>query len=117
MTEATPIDAVMRALADPTRRAVFERVAGSEEISVVAQRLPVITLEDLLITKLMALDEHRLDYGSLLPIARALREQIDWAAVHTATASSPFSQAFFTLLRGLEVIDADEVTGAPAPHG
>jgi DNA-binding transcriptional ArsR family regulator len=25
----------MRALADPTRRAVFERVAGSEEISVV----------------------------------------------------------------------------------
>ena len=35
MTEATPIDAVMRALADPTRRAVFERVAGSKEISVV----------------------------------------------------------------------------------
>jgi DNA-binding transcriptional ArsR family regulator len=35
MTEVTPIDAVMRALADPTRRAVFERVAGSEEISVV----------------------------------------------------------------------------------
>jgi DNA-binding transcriptional ArsR family regulator len=34
MTEATPIDAVMRALADPTRRAVFERVAGSAEISV-----------------------------------------------------------------------------------
>ena len=35
MTEATAIDAVMRALADPTRRAVFERVAGCEEISVV----------------------------------------------------------------------------------
>ncbi|ANY77598.1 transcriptional regulator [Microvirga ossetica] len=34
MTEATPIDAVMRALADPTRRAVFERVAGAAEISV-----------------------------------------------------------------------------------
>ena len=34
MTEATPINAVMRALADPTRRAVFERVAGSAEISV-----------------------------------------------------------------------------------
>ena len=35
MTEAVAIDAVMRALADPTRRAVFERVARSEEISVV----------------------------------------------------------------------------------
>jgi DNA-binding transcriptional ArsR family regulator len=35
MTEAVPIDAVMRALADPTRRAVFERVAKSDEITVV----------------------------------------------------------------------------------
>ncbi len=35
MAEAAHITAVMRALADPTRRAVFERVAGSEEISVV----------------------------------------------------------------------------------
>ena len=36
MAETAPIDAVMRALADPTRRALFERVAGSDEITVVA---------------------------------------------------------------------------------
>src|SRR5215469_10585217 len=36
MTEAaTPVEAVMRALADPTRRAVFERVVLSDEINVV----------------------------------------------------------------------------------
>ena len=35
MTEAAAISAVMRALADPTRRAVFERVVGSDEITVV----------------------------------------------------------------------------------
>ena len=35
MPEAAPVDAVMRALADPTRRAVFERVARSNEITVV----------------------------------------------------------------------------------
>ena len=34
MNEAADITAVMRALADPTRRAVFERVVGSEEITV-----------------------------------------------------------------------------------
>jgi len=39
MTQATttnpaPIDAVMRALADPTRRAVFERIASTDEITV-----------------------------------------------------------------------------------
>src|SRR3954447_21769236 len=35
MTETEPITAVMRALADPTRRAVFERIVNSDEISVV----------------------------------------------------------------------------------
>lgn len=34
MIQAVNIDAVMRALADPTRRAVFERIARSEEINV-----------------------------------------------------------------------------------
>src|SRR4030081_3954752 len=34
MAEAAPINAVMRALADPTRRALFERVVNSDEITV-----------------------------------------------------------------------------------
>jgi DNA-binding transcriptional ArsR family regulator len=34
MTQAVTLDAVMRTLADPTRRAVFERVVGSVEITV-----------------------------------------------------------------------------------
>jgi DNA-binding transcriptional ArsR family regulator len=35
MNSAAPLDAVMRTLADPTRRAVFERIIRSREISVV----------------------------------------------------------------------------------
>lgn len=35
MIEAETITAVMRALADPTRRAIFERIVDSEEITVV----------------------------------------------------------------------------------
>ena len=34
MTQTTTVDAVMRTLADPTRRAVFERIVTSEEITV-----------------------------------------------------------------------------------
>src|SRR5678815_4576358 len=34
MFETAPINAVMRTLADPTRRAVFERIVLSKEISV-----------------------------------------------------------------------------------
>ena len=35
MTRAAALDAVMRTLADPTRRTVFERIVKSDEISVV----------------------------------------------------------------------------------
>jgi DNA-binding transcriptional ArsR family regulator len=35
MMQIAPIDTVMRTLADPTRRAVFERVVRSDEITVV----------------------------------------------------------------------------------
>jgi DNA-binding transcriptional ArsR family regulator len=35
MTQTATVDAVMRTLADPTRRAVFERIVGSDEITVV----------------------------------------------------------------------------------
>lgn len=34
MLEFTTVDTVMRALADPTRRAVYERVAAEDEVSV-----------------------------------------------------------------------------------
>jgi DNA-binding transcriptional ArsR family regulator len=34
MTQVATVDAVMRTLADPTRRAVFERIVNSEEITV-----------------------------------------------------------------------------------
>jgi len=35
MMQTAAINAVMRTLADPTRRAVFERIVGSDEITVV----------------------------------------------------------------------------------
>jgi len=34
MTQMTTVDAVMRTLADPTRRAVFERIVKADEITV-----------------------------------------------------------------------------------
>ncbi len=36
MMQTNPVDAVMRTLADPTRRALFERVVNATEISVAA---------------------------------------------------------------------------------
>jgi predicted nucleotidyltransferase len=78
--------------------------ARGEELSVLGMEIRVMALEDVMATKLMALTEHSLRYEGLLQIARALREQIDWPAVRSRTASSPFARAFFTLLEGLEIL-------------
>ena len=80
-----------------------EVIARGDELSVMAMHMRVMDLDDLLITKLMALDEHSADYGDLILITRSLREQIDWAKLHERTSSSPFAAAFFVLAEGLEI--------------
>lgn len=80
-----------------------EILGRAEPIPVLAIETPVMALEDVLVTKLMALEEHNLDYTSLLGIARACREQIDWARLRRRTNDSPYAQAFFTLVHGLEI--------------
>ena len=40
-----------------------------------------MALEDVIATKVLSLTEHSVDYATLLVMARALREQIDWGAV------------------------------------
>ena len=64
----------------------------------------VASLEDIVVTKLMALDEQELDYAPVLEIARAVREQIDWEHVRTRTSDSPYAKAFFTLIEELGLI-------------
>jgi hypothetical protein len=81
-------------------------IARGEEMPVLSMQMRVMALEDVMITKLMAISEHHLRYDGLLAIARALREQIDWAHVRSATASSPFARAFFVLLEGLGILPA-----------
>jgi hypothetical protein len=78
----------------------------AEEIEVRAMRLPVATLEDVLVTKLLALSEQELDYTSVLEVARSLREQIDWNDVRARTDGSPYAAAFFTLVEGLGIAAA-----------
>jgi hypothetical protein len=80
-----------------------EVFARADTLSVMAVATPVMALEDLLATKLHALDEHSLDYSSLLGIARAVREQIDWPELRERAGDSPYGQAFFTLVEGLGV--------------
>ncbi len=81
-----------------------EVIERGEEREVAAMTMRVVLPEDLLVTKLMAMTEHTINYRSCLEIARALREQIDWEDVRRRTASSPFGRAFFVIAEGLGVV-------------
>jgi hypothetical protein len=52
------------------------------------------------------LNEQEPDFGSVLELARALREQVDWDDVRVRTEASPFARAFFTLVEGLGVVES-----------
>jgi predicted nucleotidyltransferase len=95
------IDLIFDPQGGPVNDGVFER---AEELEVQAVRMQVMTLEDVMVTKLLALREHEVDYDSVLEVARSLREQIDWDDVRERTSDSPYARAFFFLAQELEVL-------------
>lgn len=82
-----------------------EVIARGELRDIVAMRVRVMSVDDVLVSKLLSLGEHSLDMSSSLQIARALRERIDWAAVRARTADSPYARAFLGLAEDLGVAD------------
>jgi predicted nucleotidyltransferase len=95
------IDLIFDPQDGPVDDALFER---AEDLEVYATRLKVSALEDVLVQKLLALNEQQPDYSSVLELARSLREQVDWDVVRERTEASPFAKAFFTLLDELEIV-------------
>jgi hypothetical protein len=87
-------------------------IARGEEREVMAIGIRLMALEDVLTSKLMALDEHSADYSQLLLMTRTLREQIDWHALRSRTRESAFAKAFFTLAEELQIAPAAD-DGAP----
>ena len=83
-----------------------EMIERAEVLELQAMPMPVARLEDVMVTKLMAITEQEPDFGGVLEIARSLREQIDWDEVRARTAASPFAKAFFTLAEELEIVQA-----------
>jgi hypothetical protein len=89
-------------------RDVGEVLNRSELLPVAALDLPVVHIDDVMVMKLHAFDEHACDFAGILAIVRAVREQIDWDDVRARTETSPFARAFFTLVEGLGIIGDGE---------
>jgi hypothetical protein len=103
------VDLIFAPKGMPADDALMQR---GEVMSVLGMEMRVMALEDVLVTKLMALTEHSLRYESLLAISRALRERVDWEEVRARTSESPFARAVFVMLEGLGVLpEAKPSTG------
>jgi hypothetical protein len=89
-------------------------IARGEEREVMAIAIRLMALEDVLTSKLMALDEHSADFSQLLLMTRTLREQIDWQGLRDRTRESAFAKAFFTLAEELDIAPPADATAPQA---
>lgn len=85
-----------------------EHFARATELEVSAQSTLVASIDDVLVTKLLAINEQEPDFRAVLEISRAVREQVNWASVARRTSDSPFARAFFELAEGLAIVDLDQ---------
>jgi hypothetical protein len=87
-----------------------EVIGRGEQLHVLGITIPVMSIEDVLATKLLALHEHELDFTGLIRIARAVREQIDWRYLRERTKDSPYAAGFFVMCEELGI--ASEAHGS-----
>ncbi len=95
------VDVLWRTCGRPVETDLIDR---ADVLPVLSVQMPVLTATDVVVTKLMALDEHYCDFGRMLPVARALREQVDWAVVEREVAGNDFAVVFLQLLGRLGVV-------------
>jgi Nucleotidyl transferase of unknown function (DUF2204) len=103
------VDIIFRPVGEAVGDDFFER---AEELEVSAVPMQVMSVDDVMVTKLKALDEHELDYERPLEFARSLREQINWESVRRQTARSPYAKAFFTMVEELGIVPPAEAEHA-----
>lgn len=98
-------DVTVDVIFHPSGLEITDEVLGrADELQVEAVTMPVLPLEDVLVTQLLSLSERYLHYRGLVAAARAVREQVDWEDVRRRTRHSPFARGFFTIVEGLDVV-------------
>src|SRR3954466_7986565 len=109
--EGRMVDLIYRPVESPVTDATL-RETGMRPVEAI--NMPVVPATQLMVHKLLSYTQHYCDFATGLPVARSLREQIDWERVRRETATSPYAEAFLVLLDRLDVVplaDRTELTG------
>jgi hypothetical protein len=104
LTKARDGDVTLDLIFRPSGVEVTEVLARADERQVHAVTMPVLTVDDVLVTQLLSMTEHHMIYEGLIETARAVREQVDWDAVRRRTRDSAFAKAFFVLVEELGLV-------------
>jgi hypothetical protein len=108
--EGRMVDLIYRPIESPVTDATLEDTVMRP---VEAIHMPVLSATQLMIHKLLSFTQHYCDFARGLPVARSLREQIDWDRVRAETAHSPYAEAFLMLLDRLDLVPSQEGESTP----
>ena len=78
-------------------------IAAAEVLDVLAIRMRVLSPTRVITEKLNALNEHHCDFAALLPVVRAVREQVNWDRLRADTSQNDFAVAFLVLTDRLSI--------------
>ncbi|MCS0602662.1 nucleotidyltransferase family protein [Streptomyces sp. LP11] len=99
------VDIIFALAHEPVTKDMLDR---AHTLPVDSVLMPVLSPTDLIRSLISAFSEHYCDFGSVLPVARAVREKVDWDAVRAGCGDQPMPAAFLFLLERLNVIDPQE---------
>ncbi|MFF4173334.1 nucleotidyltransferase family protein [Streptomyces sp. NPDC001744] len=105
------IDLIFALAGRPVTTELLER---AQTLPVDSVHMPVLAPTDLMVSRLLAFSEHHCDFGALLPVARGLRERVDWEQVRRESEGAPMAEAFLHLLELLHVLPTH---GPAGPEG
>ncbi|MEU1465186.1 hypothetical protein ABZ467_31790 [Streptomyces sp. NPDC005727] len=95
------IDIIFQLAHEPVTEGMLARATCLPVDSVL---MPVLSPTDLIRSLISAFSEHYCDFGAVLPVARAVREKVDWDEVRQTCGDQPMPAAFLFLLERLNVI-------------
>ncbi|MER6572827.1 hypothetical protein ABT288_43410 [Streptomyces sp. NPDC001093] len=99
------VDIIFSLAHQPVTKDMLER---AHVLPVDSVLMPVLSPTDLIHSLISAFSEHYCDFGAVLPVARAVREKVDWDELRAACGDQPMPAAFLFLLERLNVIDPQE---------
>lgn len=99
------IDLIYRPIEIPV---TDETLSDASVMNVGPISIPVLSATQLMVHKLLTFDLHNCDFARGLPLARSLREKIDWDRVRKETADSPYAAAFLVLVERLGLASYDQ---------